>query len=238
MRNFNRNNDELRNVNIEILKDHFSYGACNINFGLTKILCTATVDDNLPKWLKGKNMGWITAEYSMLPGATEARVPREITVGKKSPRSTEIQRFIGRSVRSAVDLKALKGIQILLDCDVIQADGGTRTASITGAFVALNLALRKLLKKEILKKNPVNNFISSVSCGIVENKALLDLDYQEDSKAEVDANFVFSENSEIIEIQASGEKRPFSKNQFNDMFVLASKGIQELIIIQKKALKP
>lgn len=237
MRNFNRNHDELRNVDIEILKDHFSHGACNISFGLTKILCTATVENNLPKWLKGKNTGWITAEYSMLPSATETRVAREITVGKKSSRSSEIQRFIGRSIRSAVDLKALTDIQILLDCDVIQADGGTRTASITGAFVALNLALRKLLKEKILKKNPINNFISSVSCGIVGNKALLDLDYKEDSKAEVDANFVFSEDSKIIEIQATGEKKPFSKDQFNDMFVLASKGVQELIKIQKKALE-
>lgn len=237
MRKFNRKYNELRQINVQICEDHFAEGACIINLGKTSVLCSATIDSSLPKWLKNSNSGWITAEYSMLPRATQQRNIREITSGKKSSRSSEIQRLIGRSIRSIFDLSLMPDKQIILDCDVIQADGGTRTASITGSFISVSIAVSKLLERKILKSNPIKNYICAISCGIVQGQPLLDLDYSEDSVAEVDANFVFSNNSGISEIQISGEKNTFSKKQLLELYALAEKGCNEILEIQKKILK-
>ncbi len=236
MRNFNRKHDQLRNVAVEILEDSFAEGSCIISFGRTKVMCNATVETSIPKWLDPKKSGWITAEYSMLPGATEKRTSREISVGKKSARSTEIQRLIGRSIRSVIDLRKIPGLQIILDCDVLLADGGTRTTSINGSFIALSIAVRKLIKQKIILTSPVKSQIAAISCGVVNNNTLLDLDYSEDSEAEVDANFVLDSNFNISEVQASAERNLFSEAQFGKMLEFAKKGIGEIISIQKKVL--
>ena len=236
MRNFNRKYNELRKVKIETLINPYAEGSCLISFGQTKVICTASVESKIPNWLLGSKSGWITAEYSMLPRATEKRTSREVSSFKRSGRTMEIQRLIGRSLRSVVDLNKMPGISIILDCDVIQADGGTRTASITGAFVSVELAIKKLLNENKISSNPINDQLAAVSCGIVNNTILLDLDYAEDSMALADVNFVLSKSLKISEIQASGEESTFSKKQFDEMYELAAMGVKELFTIQSTAL--
>lgn len=204
---------------------------------MTKVICTATVDDDLPRWLKEKKTGWITAEYGMLPGSTNTRNKRESRIGKQSGRTIEIQRLIGRSLRSVVELEKLNGFQVILDCDVIQADGGTRTASISGSFVALNLALKKFIKKDFIKSNPVKDYVAAISCGIVNGKVLVDLDYDEDSSADVDANFIMTKKSGFSEIQISGENSTFSYQSVSQMVDKTKKVVNQIFNIQKNAIK-
>ncbi len=223
--------DQLREVKITLDFIKHAEGSCLIEFGDTKVICTASVEEKVPPFLKGTGQGWITAEYSMLPRATAQRTVREAAKGKLTGRTQEIQRLIGRSLRSAVDLTALGEITIWIDCDVIQADGGTRTASITGAFVALYRALEKIGKREAVK-----NFIAAVSVGIVDGQLLLDLNYEEDSMAEVDMNVVMNDRNLFVEIQGTAEGEPFSREDLNNLLNLAEKGIRELISIQKISL--
>ena len=229
----NRTINELRDI--EIIP-HFSpnaEGSCLIKFGNTHVLCNATIDYSLPRWLKGKNKGWISAEYGMLPRSTQERMSRESTIGKQSGRTQEIQRLIGRSLRSVVDLSFLKDIQILIDCDVIQADGGTRTASITGSFIALTICINKLISQKKISKNPIYENLAAVSCGVINNEPYLDLDYDEDQGAEVDANFVITESGKLVEIQMTSEEKLCSEENFQKMLSLAKKGINDLINLQK-----
>ena len=204
---------------------------------MTKVICTASIDEDIPKWLREKKTGWITAEYGMLPGSTNSRNKRESKVGKQSGRTVEIQRLIGRSLRSVVNLEKLTGYQIIIDCDVLQADGGTRTASITGGYVALCLAIKKFVQKGLIKKNPIKDFVAAISCGIVNNKVLIDLDYDEDSAAQVDANFVLSKKSGFSEIQISGEENTFNLNSVIEMIAKTEKSIKNIFKIQKDAIK-
>ena len=234
MRNFNRKHNELRIIDIQEDINKNADGSCLISFGGTKVLCTAIIEDSVPKWLKGQSSGWVTAEYSMLPAATQTRTNREAKTGKQSGRTMEIQRLIGRSIRSVIDLKKMPEKQILIDCDVIQADGGTRTTSINGAFIALCIAVNRGIKTKKLIVNPVNEKVAAVSCGIMSNETFLDLDYNEDSTAIADANFVFSEKSGIVEIQVSGEKRPIHKDEFELMYSYAEKGIKEIFNVQSR----
>ncbi len=228
--------EQMRNISIEPNILSYAEGSCLIRMGNTHVICTATIDESIPGFLRGKGRGWVTAEYGMLPRSTQTRMRREASTGKQGGRTQEIQRLIGRSLRAATDLAIMGERQILIDCDVIQADGGTRCASITGAYVALSLAFRALVKKGILYKIPLMGEVAAVSCGIVNGQAYLDLDYLEDSNAEVDANFVMSSANSIIEIQASAEQAPFNEQQFNEMLQLAKIGIAELAILQKKAI--
>lgn len=234
MRNFNRKHNELRIIDIQEDINKNADGSCLISFGGTKVLCTAIIEDSVPKWLKGQSSGWVTAEYSMLPAATQTRTNREAKTGKQSGRTMEIQRLIGRSIRSVIDLKKMPEKQILIDCDVIQADGGTRTTSINGAFIALCIAVNKGIKTKRLIVNPVNDKVAAISCGIMSNETFLDLDYNEDSTAIADANFVFSEKSGIVEIQVSGEKRPIHRDEFELMYSYAEKGIKEIFNVQSR----
>lgn len=215
----------------------YAEGSCFVKFGETHVVCTATVEERIPPFLKNTGSGWITAEYGMLPRSTHQRVDREASKGKQSGRTQEIQRLIGRSLRSVVDLKLLGERQIRIDCDVLQADGGTRTASITGAYVALHQALNKMVQNKILAKLPIIDQVAAISCGIVKDQVLLDLDYQEDSGAEVDANFVITGNGKLVEIQATAEKTAFSEKEFSAMLAFAREGINELISLQKQVLK-
>jgi ribonuclease PH len=231
-----RKADQLREVTLESGVSRYAEGSCMVRFGNTHVLVTATVEQQVPPFLRNTGKGWVTAEYGMLPRSTESRNPREAAKGKQSGRTQEIQRLIGRSLRSVVDLAALGERQVVIDCDVIEADGGTRTASITGGYVALHMALAKLVKSGVLKSLPITDTISAVSCGIFQNLPVLDLDYAEDSKAEVDANFVMTGKGQIIEIQGTGEARPFSKDEFSALMQLAEKGIQELTVLQMKAI--
>ena len=217
----NRNFDELRNITLEANISPHAEGSCIAKFGKTHVLCTASVDSKLPLWLRNSGKGWITAEYGMLPRSTHTRMDREVTKGKPSGRTQEIQRLIGRSLRSVVDLKKLTDYQIKIDCDVIQADGGTRTAAISGAWVALYQAVNFLLKSGKLTENPITDQIAAISCGICENQELIDLDYEEDSSAEADGNFVMTLTSGIVEIQTTAEEKPFNKNQFFKLLNLA-----------------
>ena len=203
--------------------------------GDTQVICTATVEDKIPPFLRGKGEGWITAEYNMIPRSNSSRIVRD-RGDKVNSRALEIQRLIGRSLRNCVDLKKLGERQIIIDCDVIQADGGTRCASITGGFVAMYLAINYLLKNNIIKQNPVKNFVSAVSCGIYKNECLLDFDYEEDSNSDCDVNFVINDKGEIIEVQGTSEGNPFSFSKFEELYKLACKGTSELINIQKQAL--
>lgn len=207
-----------------------------ISCGMTKVLCTASVETKVPHFLKGKNQGWVTAEYGMLPRSTGSRMGREAARGKQSGRTQEIQRLIGRSLRAAIDLKRLGEHSILIDCDVIQADGGTRTASITGAYVALADAVSYMLEKGLLKESPIIHQIASVSVGMYNGMAVLDLDYPEDSNAETDMNVIMNEDSNFIEVQGTAEGAPFSADEMSSMLALAQKGISELISHQKSAL--
>ena len=234
MRNFNRKHNELRKVSVDTDINKFADGACLISFGDTRVICTATIEHNIPKWLQKKGEGWVTAEYNMLPTATKERTTREVKLGKQSGRSMEIQRLIGRSLRSIIDLKKLPNIQITIDCDVIQADGGTRTASITGAFIALYIAIRKLIDSGTLKQNPIFDKVAAISAGLLNEGCFLDLDFIEDSNAVADANFIFSEKSGIVEIQVSGEKRPISKEEFDGLYQISQDGISKLFKIQSE----
>ena len=227
----------MREISFEKNVNMHADGSCLVKFGNTHVLCLATIDERVPHWLKNTGKGWVTAEYGMLPRSTNTRMDREAAKGKQSGRTQEIQRLIGRSLRSIVDLKNLGERQIKIDCDVIQADGGTRTASISGGFISLYLAIEKLKNNYNLQKPIIKNFIGAVSTGIVENKAILDLDYNEDSEAQVDANFVICDSDEISEIQVTGEEFFFNDNQFGEMFSLAKIGVKEIISKQKEALK-
>lgn len=227
---------QLRPVVIEKNYTKHAEGSCLISFGETRVLCTASVEEKIPPFLKESGSGWITAEYGMLPRSTHTRIHREAASGKQTGRTQEIQRLIGRALRTAVDLKALGERQIKIDCDVLQADGGTRTASVTGGFVALYLALQKLMERGLLKAMPIKEFVAAVSCGLVGETALLDLDYQEDSNARADANFILTESKRIIEVQTTAEQEPFDVQQFEMMLSLAQQGIGDLIQIQKQTL--
>ena len=234
MRKNNRGDKTLREIDIKTDVNMYAEGSCLITCGNTKVLCTASVDDKLPAWLKGSDKGWVTAEYSLLPRSTQTRVSRE-TKGV-SGRTHEIQRLIGRSLRAVTDLYALKDYVVMIDCDVLQADGGTRTASITGSFVALYMAMEKLKKDGKIKKNPIKEFVAAVSCGLKDGEVLLDLDYDEDSSACADTNFVITESGRIVEIQGTAEEEPFSQDKFFELFDTAKAGIQVLIVKQKQAL--
>ena len=227
----------MREISFEKNVNIHADGSCLVKFGNTHVLCLATIDEKVPHWLKNTGKGWVTAEYGMLPRSTNTRMDREAAKGKQSGRTQEIQRLIGRSLRSIIDLSNLGERQIKIDCDVIQADGGTRTASISGGFISLYLAIEKLKNNYNLQKPIIKNFIGAVSAGIVENKAVLDLDYKEDSEAQVDANFVICDSEEISEIQVTGEEFFFNDNQFTEMFTLAKIGVKEIISKQKEALK-
>jgi ribonuclease PH len=239
MRPSGRKNNQLREVKIEINTCENAEGSCIISFGKTKVFCTATIEDNIPPFLKDKNRknstkeGWVTAEYGMLPRATDSRNQREAAKGKQSSRTVEIQRLIGRSLRAIVDTKKLGERQIIIDCDVLNADGGTRTAAITGGYVALKLAVDKLIKQGRLSQNPIIDSVAAVSCGIYNGEAVLDLDYAEDSNAGADANFVITGSGGIVEIQGTAEDKPFSEDKFFELLNLAKEGIKELSEKQK-----
>jgi ribonuclease PH len=226
----------MRVVTLETGVNRYAEGSCLISFGHTKVLVTASVDEGVPGWMRGKGAGWVTAEYGMLPRATHTRGRREAAQGKQSGRTQEIQRLIGRSLRAVVDMKALGERQIQIDCDVVQADGGTRTASITGAWVALRLATKYLLDEGVIKTDPILDQVAAVSCGVFNNLPVLDLDYEEDSSAEADSNFVLTGNGDIVEIQATGEKRGFTRAEFEALYGLAEKGIGELFALQRAAV--
>ncbi len=231
-----RSFNQTRKISFETNVNLHAEGSCLVKFGNTQVLCTASVDEKTPHWLKNTGKGWVTAEYGMLPRSTNTRIDREAAKGKQSGRTQEIQRLIGRSLRSIINLNNLGERQIKIDCDVIQADGGTRTASISGGFVALYQAVNLIKKNYNIQKPIVKDFIAGISAGIVEGKPILDLDYELDAKAEVDANFVICESEKIAEIQVTGEEYFFSRDQFNLLFELANKGIKEIILEQKKCL--
>ncbi|WGI22063.1 ribonuclease PH [Amylibacter sp. IMCC11727] len=235
MRPSGRTTDTLRDVTIETNVTKHAEGSCLIKMGDTHVLCTASLEGRVPPWIKGSGLGWVTAEYGMLPRATTTRNRREATAGKQSGRTQEIQRLIGRSLRAGVDRVALGERQITVDCDVIQADGGTRCASITGGWVALRLAVNKLLKAGDIKEDPLTDHVAAISCGIYAGQPVLDLDYAEDSEAGTDANFVMTGNKGLIEIQGSAEGATFSRDEFNQLMDLAEKGVAELVTAQKAA---
>ncbi|HJD64620.1 MAG TPA: ribonuclease PH [Rickettsia endosymbiont of Diachasma alloeum] len=236
MRQSGRKSNQLRPILLELSPLINAEGSCLIKIGNTHVMCSASYDTTVPPFLRNQNRGWITAEYSMLPGSTSQRNKREAVQGKQSGRTQEIQRLIGRTMRSIINLQKFGERQITIDCDVINADGGTRTAAITGSYVALHLAIRSLMKKRILKVNPLINQVAAVSCGIYKGQPILDLDYLEDSDAEVDSNFVFAGNGNLIEIQGTAEKKPFSEEQFLEMLKLAKAGASELFKLQNQVL--
>ncbi len=233
MRPSKRQPDEMRSVQIERAVSLHAEGSCLIKCGNTHVLCTASIEERIPPWLKGQGKGWVTAEYGMLPRSTTQRMRRESSAGKQSGRTQEIQRLIGRSLRAVVDLKALGEKQISVDCDVIQADGGTRTASITGAWVALHDCIQWMKAREIPTDGILKDHIAAVSCGIYGGTPVLDLDYPEDSEADTDANFVMTGSGGIVEIQGTAEQAPFSEDEFGALLGLAKKGIGELVDLQK-----
>lgn len=237
MRPENRSREALRPVTFEAGVSRYAEGSCLVKFGETHVLCTASIDENVPRWMKGKGKGWVTAEYGMLPRATHTRNSREAARGKQGGRTVEIQRLIGRSLRAVVDLEKLGERQVIVDCDVMQADGGTRTASITGAWVALSQACEGLVKKGLIKENPITDKMAAVSCGIVDGECRLDLEYVEDSAAQADANFVLTENGGVIEVQASAEDTPFTADEMAELMRLAGMGIGQLCALQTQALK-
>jgi ribonuclease PH len=236
MRPSSRSPDQLRALDIIPGAAKYAEGSCLIKCGETHVLCAATVEEKVPPFIKGTGLGWVTAEYGMLPRATFERTDREAAKGKQSGRTQEIQRLIGRSLRAVTDRAALGEIQIRIDCDVLQADGGTRCASITGGYVALALACKKLLMAGRIKKMPLLDSVAAISCGIYQNTPVLDLDYAEDSTAGTDANFVLTGEGGIVEIQATAEQKSFSETEFNALLTLARKGVRELTDLQKKAI--
>jgi ribonuclease PH len=237
MRPSGRAHDELRAIALEPHSNPYAEGSCTVRFGATQVLCTATVEERVPPFLRDSGKGWVTAEYGMLPRSTHTRTDREAARGKQTGRTMEIQRLIGRSLRAVTDLAALGERQVKIDCDVVVADGGTRTASITGSYVALHIALDRLVKAGKLPRVPLTDHVAAVSCGIHQGVPILDLEYVEDSKAQVDANFVLTGNGRIIEIQSTAEDTPFSKAEFDSLLKLAEKGIGELVLHQKTALE-
>jgi ribonuclease PH len=237
MRPSGRAPDQLREISLETQVSRYAEGSCLAKFGQTHVFCTASVEQGVPGWLKGQGRGWVTGEYGMLPRATHTRGRREAAQGKQSGRTQEIQRLIGRSLRSVVDLKVLGDRTITLDCDVIQADGGTRTAAITGAWVALARACKYLVDEKELKADPMLGQVAAISCGVFERVPVLDIDYAEDSNAEVDCNFVMAGDGRMIELQATGEQRPFSEDEFAEMFRLAKLGCGRLFEMQLKAAR-
>lgn len=236
MRPSKRKPDQMRQIQIEpyyLINNPFS---CMIKIGNTHVICSATLDEDVPRFLRKSGKGWVTAEYGMIPRSTKDRIKREASQGKQSGRTQEIQRLIGRSLRSVVDMNVLGERQIMIDCDVINADGGTRTASITGGYVALQLLLRDMVNRRIIKENPLKAQVAAISCGIYNGKAVLDLDYEEDSVAEIDGNFVFTSKGRIVEVQASAESEPCTELQFKEMFALAVDAMIQLFAHQNKAL--
>ena len=236
MRPSGRNIDQIRPISIEIDITKHAEGSCLIKCGDTHVICTASVEENVPPFLRKSGLGWVTAEYGMLPRSTGSRMRREAGSGKQSGRTLEIQRLIGRSLRSVVDRVVLGERQITVDCDVIQADGGTRCASITGGWIALRLAIDKLIEKKIIKNDPILDHVAAISCGIYAGTPLVDLDYLEDSDAGVDANFVMSSDMKLIEIQGSAEGARFTRDEFNKLMDLAENGVATLINAQKQSL--
>ena len=232
-----RNFDQLREVTFETNVNLHAEGSCLVKFGNTHVMCTASIDEKTPPWLRNSGKGWVTAEYGMLPRSTNTRIDREAARGKQSGRTQEIQRLIGRSLRSVTNLQELGERQIKIDCDVIQADGGTRTASISGGFVALYQAIEKLKKNYNFQQKIIKNYVAAISVGIVDNKPCLDLDYEEDSAAQVDANFVICDNEKLSEIQVTGEEFFFSSDQYQELYKLAQIGINQIISKQKSALE-
>lgn len=235
MRESGRKNNQLRNIEFITGFNPYAEGSCLVKYGNTHVICTASVEEKVPSWLKGQEKGWVTAEYAMLPRSTQTRVQREVK--KPSGRTQEIQRLIGRSLRAVVDLEKMKDISILVDCDVIQADGGTRVASVSGGFVALYLAIEKLLKEKKICENPIREFVAAVSCDIYNGEAVLDVDYNEDSNSQVDMNFIMTESGKIVEIQGTAEGEPFEEDEFNKLMSLGKEGIKQIIAKQKEALK-
>jgi ribonuclease PH len=236
MRPSRRQPEELRAVSLERGVVKYAEGSCFVKFGDTHVLVTATLEEKLPPWLKGRGRGWVTAEYGMLPRATHERTRREASAGKQSGRTVEIQRLIGRSLRSVVDLAALGERQITIDCDVVQADGGTRTASITGAWVALHDCIAWMKARSMVRGDIVRDHVAAISCGIYNSVPVLDLDYAEDSEAETDANFVMTGSGNLVEIQGTAEKTPFTEDQFLALLALARKGVMKLVDLQKLAV--
>jgi len=233
MRPSQRANDQMRPVTLERNVARYAEGSCLVKFGETHVLCTASLEDKPPMWLRGQGRGWVTAEYSMLPRATATRTRREVTAGKPSGRTQEIQRLIGRSLRAIVDLQALGERQITIDCDVLQADGGTRTAAITGAWVALHDCLKWMHGRSMIKDMPIRDHVAAISCGVTHGTPVLDLDYAEDSTAETDANFVMTGTGGLVEIQATAEAAIFTQDQLTAMMDLARNGIVRLVELQK-----
>ena len=236
MRPSKRANDDLRTVTLERAVARYAEGSCLVTFGETRVLCTASLEERGPPWLRGSGKGWITAEYSMLPRATHERTRREVNSGKPSGRTQEIQRLIGRSLRAVTNLPALGERQITVDCDVIQADGGTRTAAITGAWVALHDCFSWMRARSIISVDPLRDHVAAVSCGIVKGVPVLDLDYAEDSGAETDANFVITGSGGLVEVQGTAEGKPFSEEELLALLRLAKGGTERLVALQKQAL--
>jgi ribonuclease PH len=237
MRPSGRAPDEMRAISIETGFTKHAEGSCLISFGDTRVLCTASIEERIPPWLRGKGEGWVTGEYSMLPRSTHTRGQREAARGKQSGRTQEIQRLIGRSLRAVVDLQKLGERQITLDCDVLQADGGTRTASISGAWVALRLAVNGLMAQDLIKEDPIMGQVAAISCGIYEGTPVLDLDYPEDSSAEADANFVLIEGGQIAEVQATAEGATYDEEGLLRLLRLARMGCDEIFAAQRDAVK-
>ena len=235
-RHSGRKNDEARATSVELGASKYAEGSCLIKNGETHVLCAASVEERVPPFLRGQGVGWVTAEYGMLPRSTHTRTDREASRGKQSGRTLEIQRLIGRSLRAVTDTAALGERQVRIDCDVLQADGGTRTAAITGGYIALHIALEGLVRKGILPTIPLSDQVAAISCGLHQGQPLLDLEYSEDSVAEADANFVLSGRTGIIEIQATAEKNPFSYEDFDELLRLARVGVSKLIELQKSVL--
>jgi len=236
MRPSKRAADELRPVRIERGVSRHAEGSCLVRFGETEVLCTASLEDKVPGWLRGGGKGWVTAEYGMLPRSTTERMRREASSGKQSGRTQEIQRLIGRSLRAVTDLAKLGERQITIDCDVLQADGGTRTASITGGWVALHDCIRWMQSRDMFSADPLIDHVAAVSCGVYAGTTVLDLDYPEDSEAETDANFVMTGSGNLVEVQASAEGAPFSEAQLGEMLALARSGVGQLVGLQKMAI--
>ena len=236
MRPSGRENNEMRAIKITRNYTKHAEGSVLIEFGDTKVLCTASVEERIPPWLRGKGKGWVTAEYGMLPRSTGSRMRREAAGGKQSGRTQEIQRLIGRSLRAVINLKALGERQITIDCDVIQADGGTRTAAISGGYVALSDAIQTLLERGTITANPIHTQIASVSVGIYDNQPVLDLDYEEDSNADTDMNVVINSERQLIEIQGTAEEEPFTRYELEKLLDLAEKGVNEILVAQGESL--